>query len=88
MTPLVRQINVKADTYILWSSVTVTARFRIQLPIRMLFSNRSFGVDYNLRYVEPIADSPEFVRNTSMVIDYMERDENVMKFATKIGINN
>ena len=61
--------------YAIVSYIDTDCSFKVELPIRMLFSNRNIAFRYDIHLTEPIGDAANLVRNTSMVQDFLERSE-------------
>lgn len=69
----VKNLNVTFDykNYFITQSVKADVTYDINLPISL------FGISFKMQcssHIEvPVSDSPEFIRNVDMVIDYLER---------------
>ncbi len=82
MEPKNVSVEMSLNWYVIASYIDTKCKFKIELPIRMLFSHNNMAFQYEIHIKEPIADAPNLVRNTSMVQDYLERtglDERISK---------
>lgn len=75
MSPANVSVNVQPKMNMLVSSLLVECEYDIELPIRMIFSNKKIKFHYEVGVTEPIGDPSEFVRNVSTVQDLLERSE-------------
>lgn len=75
MEPTNIDIQVEYEPGVLMSTIVVQCNFSIEFPIRMLFADENFTVDYAVRTEQCVGDPAEFVRNVGMVKDYAERVE-------------
>lgn len=67
------------------SSITTRCNFKVELPIRMIFSNKKLSFRFSTVTKDVVGDPTEFVRNVAMVKDYVERSKNFMEWAEKIS---
>lgn len=67
------------------SSITTTCNFKVELPIRMIFSNEKLSFRFHTVTKDIVGDPTEFIRNVAMVKDYSERSEALMTWAQKIS---
>lgn len=84
MSPKNASISVTPKLNVLVSSLRTSCEFDIELPVRMIFSEKSLKVHFSVGTVEPVGDPSEFVRNVSTVSDIMERNEEAMETFGKI----
>lgn len=84
MTPDEVEVNIDPRLNVLVSAFPVECKFKIQLPIRMIFSNEDLTFHYEVTVVQPIGDPAEFVRNVSTVQDYLERNATITEYLQKI----
>lgn len=80
-----KHVTVRAmpHMYIILSNFEVECEFDIELPIRMLFSEKNVTFHYSVCMTEPIGDPAEFVRNVSTVQDFAQRNEVLAEAAQK-----
>lgn len=71
-------INLDYSNYFVTQSVEANATYYIDIPIT-LFGTR-FKIECSSHIVIPLSDSPEFIRNIDMVLDYIERTQIDDKF--------
>lgn len=65
-------LKVEFNNHFLYSSFSVSAIYKIPLPIRMLFDDQELYLQVATCTDVPVSDVPEFIRNVNMVEDYME----------------
>jgi len=75
MEPRDVSVNMKLKWYVIASYIDTSCRFKIELPIRMLFSDHNVAFQYEVHLTEPVGDAANLIRNTSMVMDFLERQE-------------
>ncbi len=71
---------------IIYSTFSVEADYQIRFPISFLGRSTPPVVDGSVRAEIPVCDTPELIRNTDMVIDFMQQFEFGRKFAE--GVSN
>ena len=84
----IRKKFLKSDAYessIIMSQIKVSYDYNIPMPIKYPFSNKTLKVHYYDEYTILVGDPAEFVRNMSMFIDLLERNQKVMEFADKVS---
>lgn len=69
--------NVKVNKFayeneLLYSTVTVDVSYQIQFPIRFLGDDQPVVLNIQSCSVVPVTDTPEFIQNMDMVIDYAD----------------
>ena len=84
MTPDEVEVDIDPRLNVLVSAFPVECKFKIQLPIRMIFSNEDLTFHYEVTVVQPIGDPAEFVRNVSTVQDYLDRNATITEYLQKI----
>ena len=77
--------DVAYESSIIMSQIKVSYDYNIPMPIKYPFSNKTLKVHYYDEYTILVGDPAEFVRNMSMFIDLLERNQKVMEFADKIS---
>lgn len=79
-----RDIKTEADfeNHILYSTFWVEASYTFKFPITLLGMELDL-IKFSSRAEVPVTDVPEFIRNTDMVLDYIERSETAQE-----GIKN
>ncbi len=68
-----QNIVVSYQNYFIYQTITVTATCKVQMPFRMLGSSENLCYYFSVINELPVSDSPEFIRNVDMVIDYLEK---------------
>ena len=58
---------------VLYRTLKVEATYKIKFPIRFIFSNQGVLLTFSSVEEVPVVDGAEFVLNTNMAIDYVER---------------
>ncbi len=71
--PKITSLKAKFNNYFIYSTFNTEIRYEIKLPIRLLFSKDDLVIKFASSYNVPVSDCPEFIRNISMVEDYLER---------------
>lgn len=61
------------NNFIICSSFSVDATYKIQIPIRLLGQSEYLSLDVMTRTDVPVTDVPEFIRNVDMIEDYVSR---------------
>ena len=59
-------------SYVVYSTFAVQVDYEIRFPIRYLGEKTPPLVDIKSRAEVPVDDAPDFIRNTDMIIDYVE----------------
>ena len=77
--------DVAYESSIIMSQIKVSYDYNIPMPIKYPFSNKTLKVHYYDEYTIMVGDPAEFVRNMSMFIDLLERNQKVMEFADKVS---
>ena len=75
MEPKNVSVSMSLNWYVIASYIDTRCSFKIELPIRMLFSHNNIAFRYDVHLNEPIGDAPNLIRNTSMIQDFIERSE-------------
>ncbi len=73
MKPKDPDIKVDYHNGFLYSTFSVTVKYKIVMPIRMLWENENISISLSSHANMPVSDTCELIRNTDMVWDYMER---------------
>lgn len=73
MQPSDALADADVENYFIYSTVTVSATYKIQIPVRMLGEEEYPSVVIKSRAQIPVSDTPEFIRNVDMVEDYMQK---------------
>lgn len=60
------------NSYIVYSTFSVEVEYAIELPVRIWGQNQPYIIHGSARAEIPVNDTPEFIRNTDMAIDYLE----------------
>ena len=87
MKPNVSKVTAEFNNYFVYSNFEVEVVYKIPLPIRLIGMSKYFEVYYTSRCEVPVSDTPEFIRNVSMVEDWVESTEkgqDVIKKASDI----
>lgn len=78
-------LKLDYSNYFITQSVEANSTYEINIPIS-LFGTK-FKINCSSHIVVPLSDSPEFIRNVDMVIDYIERtklDDNFKESIEKV----
>lgn len=87
MTPKAVSCRAEYKNNFLYQTVRYEATYSIQIPIRMIFFENPTIMKFISADEAPICDSSEFILNTNMVIDYVERSglaDKISKMVEKV----
>ena len=90
MTPDFSISNVKFDSKVIYSTVTVDATYDIEIPFKILGMDEFMKISYATHTDIPVSDVPEFIRNVDFAEDLVQRvtgsdiSEQTGKLAEKI----
>lgn len=73
MKPTVYVSDVKYKGYFIYSSVSATVEYKIQIPVRLLGASDFMSVTFADSTEIPVADAPEFIRNIDFAEDLVEK---------------
>lgn len=85
MSAEIININTKGENFIIYATYTVDVAYKIKFPIRFIFGESDASVSLTSRLEVPATDTAEFIRNTDMVVDYMQRSKTIDKFYQTIS---
>lgn len=79
MEPQLDTSSVRVDfkNNVISYDLAVTAKYKISLPWKFIFSDDINIYEFTSRAEVPISDAPEFIRNIDMFIDYMQQSKNL-----------
>lgn len=66
-------MGVKFNNKFVASSFSVDLNYKIVLPIRLMGAQENFSLNLSSHNEIPVMDSPDFIQNTDMVEDMLER---------------
>ncbi|MGN0342790.1 MAG: TadE/TadG family type IV pilus assembly protein [Roseburia sp.] len=72
MAPVYSASSVKYNNYLVCSNVTIQVDYTIKFPIRFIGSDEPIALEIHSKCVQPVNDTPTFIRNIDMVKDYMD----------------
>ncbi len=75
MEPSNADVTVQYNQKAIISTLEVQCDYDIELPLKLLFTNNNLKFRYSVHAVEPVGDSPEFVRNVHMVQNIVMRSK-------------
>lgn len=78
-------LKLDYSNFFVAQTVSANATYHINIPIKLFGSQ--FQLECTSHIEVPLSDSPEFIRNVDMVLDYLERtklDENYQKMLEKV----
>lgn len=84
MIPRVTSINPRVNNYVIYQTYEVDVEYTLQFPIRFLFAEDYYSIKSTAHAEVPIVDNAEFIRNTDMVIDYIQRSKTGQKGIAKL----
>lgn len=79
MEPKVVSINPRINNYVIYQTYEVDVEYRLQFPIRFLFAEDYYSITSTAHAEVPVVDNAEFIRNTDMVVDYIQRSKTGQK---------
>lgn len=86
MNPKIKNSDVaKFDNRVLYSTFIVKIDYSVTLPWRFIFSSEPTIIRICSRAEEPVNDTPEFIRNTDMVLDMLDSSTTYKKICDKFG---
>lgn len=84
MTPKAVEIYSRVNNYIIYQTYEVDVDYVLEFPIRFLFQEDYYSLKGTAHAEIPIVDNAEFIRNTDLVIDYIQRWETGQKGIEKL----
>ena len=76
MTPVDIDIEEhKFRNWIIYQTYVVEISYKLQFPIKFIFQDENISLDMNSKDEVPVIDTPEFIRNVDMAVDYAEHTE-------------
>lgn len=85
MEPSFIPIEAKVTNYILYATYVIQVDYEISFPLKFIFEDDYYKLKFTSRAELPAVDSAEFIRNTDMIIDYMEHSEGGVGILEKIS---
>ena len=73
MRPENTSVKMDYENSVVSSDFYIEAGYTIGLPVRLLFMDDWFSIDYKVRYEMPVGNATEWIRNADMAEDYMEQ---------------
>lgn len=82
-----KNISCKAvyKNYFLYATFSVEVTYKISFPIRFIGSSEPIVIDFSAYNTATVTDNSEFIRNTDMAIDYIERSVLFNKIKEKVS---
>ncbi len=65
-------VSLRFENHIFYSTVTADVDFQVKFPIRFFGSDQPVALKMHSRSVAPVTDTPEFIQNVDMAIDYAD----------------
>lgn len=86
MNPKIKNSEIaKFNNKVLYSTFIVKVDYSITLPWRFIYFSEPTVIRLCSRAEEPINDTPEFIRNTDMVLDMLDSSTTYKKICDKFG---
>lgn len=79
MIPKVISIEPRVNNYVVYQTYEVDVEYELRFPIRFLFQEEYYAIEDTAHAEIPIVDNAEFIRNTDMVIDFIQRSKTGQK---------
>lgn len=73
MKPSDSTVTADLNNAFIYSTVTVSAVYKIQVPVKLLGDDDYLAFHVSSQSNMPVADVPEFIRNVDMIEDYMQK---------------
>jgi hypothetical protein len=77
--------QAKYKNYYIYSTFSVQINYRITFPIRFIFSRNSTSINFSAYDTSTVTDNCEFIRDTDMVIDMIQRTKTYQKVKEKMA---
>ncbi len=84
MEPHLNTCTAKYNNYVLYSSFETVTEFKIYFPIKFIWEDEKMGIDMSCCEKVTVVDGGEFVRNTDLVVDFLESNKTVQEMKEKI----
>lgn len=81
MKPSIAPLEGKVNNFILYSTYELEVDYTISFPIKFIFQDDYYKLQFTSRSELPAVDSAEFIRNTDMLIDYAQTTETGVKLS-------
>lgn len=65
-------VSLTYKNHLFYSIVTADVQYKIQFPIRFLGASRPTVLSLQSHCVVPVTDTPEFIQNVDMAVDYAD----------------
>lgn len=86
MNPKVKNTDIaKFKNKVIYSTFIVKVDYRVQFPWRFIYYDEPTILNFVSRAEEAINDTPEFIRNTDMVLDMLDSNTTYQKICDKFG---
>lgn len=86
MNPKIKNSDIaRFNNKVVYSTFIVKIDYSVQLPWRFIFSSQPTIIRLCARAEEPVNDTPEFIRNTDMVLDMLDSSTTYKKICDKFG---
>lgn len=73
MRPQFKKCEADYSSYVVYSTFSTQVDYEIVFPIKMIFSDYIPIFKFKARAEVPVNDTPDFVRNVDMVVDYVKQ---------------
>ena len=73
MEPSASTVDAYVQNNVIYSTFCVDLDYRINIPIRLLGASHFSAMRVTTRAEAPVTDVPEFIRNVSMIEDYLDQ---------------
>ncbi|MCI9537542.1 MAG: pilus assembly protein [Eubacterium sp.] len=75
MNPTDISCKTEYKNYVLYSTFTAETTYKLTFPIKFIGERDAMSINFNTYETVTITDGSEFVRNTDMAVDYLERSK-------------
>lgn len=84
MRPTISECKIEYHNEIIYSTISAEVNYSIKLPVRYLGQETPNLYTFSSRANVPVVNTSEFVRNSNMAMDYLERSDKVQDAKDKI----
>ncbi len=84
MNPTDISCKTEYKNYVLYSTFTAETTYKLTFPIKFIGEKDAMSINFNTYETVTITDGSEFVRNTDMAVDYLERSKIVNELMDKL----
>jgi hypothetical protein len=80
----IKVVTHQVHNYIIYQTYEVSVDYEFKFPIKFIFQDDYTVLDMSVTEEAPIVDTPEFIRNVDMAVDYLQQSEKASEVGTKL----